>query len=217
MKRMIGLVARYWFVVENPSKTEKAIRSLPSALAHGGPIIGMILPFLFGSMWIVAIMVNGNWILGEDTLSELGGQVSSRWIFNSAAIASGVMGAIFSTALYLRFRSEFLGRAGGAMMALASIFLTLVGVFPIDTGTPHSIASVAFFGLAALSAIMIEFPLRNAVGTGGIPSVVTIWILVVSFSALFLTPLPFAEAVATSGLLIWILTLSTWMRLGHLR
>ena len=182
-----------------------------------GPVAGMILPFFFGFMWIAAIVVNGNWTLGEDTLSELGGQVPSRWIFNSATIVSGAMGAIFSTALYLKFRSEFLGRAGGALMTLASIFLILVGVFPIDTGTPHSIASVAFFGLAALSVITIEFPLRNAVGLGGIPSVVTIAILAVSFSSLLIPSIPFAEAVATSGLLIWILTLSASMKLGHLR
>jgi len=177
-----------------------------------GPWVGAILPFFFAPMWILAVIVNGNWTLGGDTLSELGGQVPSRWIFNSAVMISGAMGVVFSIALYRRLRSKPFGKAGGVIMAIASICLISVGVFPIDTGTPHTIASVAFFGLAAISALVLELPISRCVGIAGIPSLVTISILAISFICLALTPLPFAEAVATSGLMVWVLSMSVWMK-----
>ncbi|MDD1769690.1 MAG: DUF998 domain-containing protein, partial [Methanomassiliicoccales archaeon] len=116
-----------------------------------GGAAGLVLPIFFAVMWTLAAVVNGHWVLGRDTLSELGGQVPSRWIFNVAVIVSGVLGIDFSFRLFVKFADSRLGRAGSVVLAIASIGLVSVGVFPIDTGQPHTIASVFFFTVVALS------------------------------------------------------------------
>jgi hypothetical membrane protein len=179
-------------------------------MAIGG-VVGVALPVFFGIMWAAAVVVNGHWVLGEHTLSELGGNVSSRWIFNTAVIVGGLMGVDFSVGLMMRLAPSKTGRAGGALLAIASIGLITVGLFPIDTGESHTLATAFFFGFAALAAFVLSYPVYGWVGARGAPFIVLVVAIALSFASLALTPLPFAEAVAVASLMAMIFTMSLQM------
>jgi len=173
-----------------------------------GSIIGVALPVFFGIMWTAAVVVNGHWVLGRDTLSELGGNVPSRWVFNIAVIVAGLMGVDFSIGLAMMLARWRTGIAGGALLAVASIGLISVGLFPIDTGTSHTLATIFFFGFAALAAFVLLYPVGRWANARGIPFIVLVLAIILSIASVALTPLPFAEAVAVASLMAVILTIS---------
>lgn len=176
-----------------------------------GGIVGVALPLFFSTMWAAAVVVNGHWVLGEDTLSELGGNVPSRWIFNTAVIVAGLMGVDFSVGLMMRLAPSKTGRAGGALLAIASAGLITVGLFPIDTGGSHSLATIFFFGFAGLAAFVLLYPVYRWVGAKGMPFIVLVAAIALSFASVVLTPLPFAEAFAVASLMAMILSMSLQM------
>ncbi|HUW43283.1 MAG TPA: DUF998 domain-containing protein [Thermoplasmata archaeon] len=176
-----------------------------------GSIAGVALPMFFGVMWAAAVVVNGHWVLGEDTLSELGGDVPSRWIFNTAVMVAGLMGVDFSVGLMMRLAPSKTGMAGGALLAITSIGLITVGLFPIDTGGSHTLATMFFFGFASLAAFVLLYPVHRWVGAKGVPFIVLVAAIALSFASVALTPLPFAEAVAVASLMAMILTMSLQM------
>jgi len=87
-------------------------------------------------------------------------------------------------------------------LAFATVCLIAVGLFPISTGTPHGVASVLFFTSATGAALLLLRPIFEWVGMKELPFIATVVTLIVSLVCLILTPLPFAEAVAVSGLLV---------------
>ncbi len=173
-----------------------------------GAIVGVALPIFFGIMWAAAVIVNDHWVLGEHTLSELGGDVPSRWIFNIAVIVGGLMGIDFSIGLIARLAPSKTGRAGGALLAVSSIGLVTVGLFPIDTGESHSLATIFFFGFAGLAAFVLLYPVYKWVGAKGAPFIVLVAAIALSLASVVLTPLPFAEAVTVASLMAMVLTMS---------
>lgn len=176
-----------------------------------GSIVGVALPIFFGIMWTTAVIVNGHWTVGKDTLSELGGNVPSRWIFNAAVIIGGLMGIDFSVGLMLKLAPSKTGEMGGALLAIASVGLITVGLFPIDTGGSHTLATEFFFGFAGLSAFVLLYPVYRWVGVKGAPFIVLVAAIALSLASIVLTPLPFAEAVAVASLMAMVLTMSLRM------
>ena len=195
-------------------KVEGGSRGILPILA---PYAAIALSLFFAAMWALAVIVKGDWTLGEDTLSELGGSDPSEWIFNSAAIISGVLGILFAAGLNARLRELRTGKTGCVAFALASVCLISVGLLPIDTGTAHGVASVMFFATAALAVMLLLVPIFRMAGAKGAPFITSIAALAVSFAAFVLTPLPFAEATAVSALLAWSLVLGTWMIADRIR
>jgi len=176
-----------------------------------GSFMGIALSLFFTAMWIAATVVHGSWNFGLDTLSELGGDVPSRCIFNVAAIVSGLLGIPFALALASHLVPRKLGILGGYVLAIASIGLIAVGLFPIDTGRAHTIASIFFFCMAGIAALLLLHPLAMRAGFVSAPFIATMILIVVSIAFLALTSVPLAEAITVSGLLLWILIMSVWM------
>jgi len=170
--------------------------------------LGILIAIEFSVLWITAVIVNGNWQLGVNTLSELGGDVPSRWVFNIAVLIAGFAGIRFSFGLAKLLAAQRLGRTGSYVFAVASLGLISVGVFPIDTGTPHTVASIFFFTVAAIAAIILLYPFYKQFGVRSAPFITTAAVILVSFVSLVTTPLPFAEAVTVAGLLVWVAVLS---------
>lgn len=170
--------------------------------------LGLLIAVEFSILWTLAVIVNGNWQLGRDTLSELGGNVPSRWVFNIAVLVAGFAGIRFSFGLARLLANQRLGRIGSYVFAVASLGLISVGVFPIDTGTPHTVASIFFFSVAAIAAIILMHPLAKRYGIASGPLITTAVVIIISFLALATTPIPFAEAVTVAGLLVWVAVLS---------
>lgn len=181
-----------------------------------GALSGLIGSVTFAVLWIAAAFQDGNWVLGEMTLSELGDRSRpGAALFNGAAIIAGIMLVIFSVGLYRVLSTSAAGRLGTTTMGLASVMLIGVGVFPIDTGMPHRIVSLAFFMLAAIAMVLIIVPAwKNHVlyHSGGLLTAV---LLIVGLAGTAMLPLPAAEALAVGCLLLWTTLISIRMLWHH--
>jgi hypothetical membrane protein len=180
-------------------------------MEYVGAIIGILVSILFAILWVIAVLVNGDWHLGEDTLSELGGNVPSRWIFNIAVILTAIGGLRFSFAFAAFLSPSKSGRVGSYLLATSSIGLMAIGFFPIDTGQPHTIATAFFFGFAAIASFVLLYPIGKKAGFRSLQFLLTMAVIIVSFASLATTPIAFAEAVAVSGLLAWIFVIGIWI------
>lgn len=166
-------------------------------------ICGLIGAIIFSLMWSAAVYVDGHWIFGEETLSELGGDRPGRWLFNSGVIIEGVLALVFSTGMYKLMKGYRAGRIGAAIMFLGGVALIGVGIFPIDTGTPHTVFSYVFFGLMLLALSILILPLFRHTLFGKAMGIITLLAVAISLAFLFSSPIPLTEAVAVICLLIW--------------
>lgn len=109
----------------------------------------------------------GNW------LSDLGGMPGETpmWaargiasvVFNVGLIITGIMGAVFATAIRrTRMLNTRLGRIGTLLLVLDMSALCAVGIFPETTGYLHTFVSIVFFFLVALSLLAIGTVMRKA-------------------------------------------------------
>lgn len=97
-------------------------------------------------------------------LSDLGENGFPALVFNAGLIAGGVMGTAFSFCL---LKEKFYASVWGLrLFMLATISLIFVGAFPVQTNTPHTAASVAFFLLSTASLLTIGFSERKGGKTG---------------------------------------------------
>lgn len=174
-----------------------------------GAICGIIGSITFAALWIGAAYLDGHWVLGQMTLSELGDRSRpGALLFNAGAIFAGIMSLAFSAGLYRVLSASVLGRLGTIVLGLASLFLIGVGVFPIDTGTPHTIVSIAFFTLGAIAMALLVVPAwrSHVLHRGG--GLVTLVLLLVSLTGLATLSLPAAEALSVGCLLLWSVLIS---------
>jgi hypothetical membrane protein len=92
-------------------------------------------------------------------LSDLGRDGFPALVFNAGLIAGGVMGTAFAC-LILKM-GFYQSRLGMRLFVLATFFLIFVGAFPVQTNTPHTAASVAFFLLSTASLLLVGFAERK--------------------------------------------------------
>ncbi len=174
-------------------------------------IAGLLGAAFFSIMWITAVIVDGHWVLGEQTLSELGGNRPGSIYFNSGVILEGALSLMLALGLWRAMTRSTMQTIGGLVLACAAFFLILVGVFPITTGLPHTIASFGFFGLALLATILLARPLWNERRFGPFAGTVTIIAVVVSLLFLAFTSIELTEAVSVICLLAWSSVISVMM------
>lgn len=181
-----------------------------------GAMAGIAGSLFFAMMWTAAVVADGSWQLGEMTLSELGDRFrSGHLLFNTGAMVAGILSLLFSVGLFKVLSPKLVGRVGAAMMALASLLLIGVGLFPIDTGTPHTVVSLSFFGTAALALALLISPFaKSYVFHPGMAYLTAILLLVCLVGAAILA-LPAIEALAVGCLLLWMFVVSIRMMWHH--
>jgi hypothetical membrane protein len=181
-----------------------------------GALAGLIGSIVFTVMWTLAAAVDGQWQLGRMTLSELGDRSrAGALLFDSGAVITGFLALVFAIGLYRVLSTTWLGRAGTTILAIASIFLIGVGLFPIDTGEPHTVLSLGFFLLAAASLAALIAPIwRSHVfhPSGGMLTAALLAIPVVSIPLLSVAGV---EALAVGCLLVWMAFISVRMLWHH--
>jgi len=166
-------------------------------LTKYAPHIGIAGAIIFAIMWPAAAAITGDWVLGRDTLSELGGKPNAAApVFDAACIIAGVCALLFSSALYSLPRA----RIGAALFTMASMGLIMVGFFPIYTGTAHMVATAWFFGPVALSAFFLVNAFARIKGLR-ISAAVGVAGLVASFASVAVSTYQFAEAVAVASVI----------------
>ncbi len=149
-------------------------------------------------------------------MSELGDRSrSGALLFNIGAFATGVLALFFSVGLYRILAPGLMGRTGAAMLGLASLFLIGVGSFPIDTGTPHTMASYLFFATAALALAMLMVPFARSYVFHRSMALLTAVLLLISFAGAAVLPLPALEALAVGCLLLGMFVVGIRMLWHH--
>lgn len=109
----------------------------------------------------------------ENWLSDLGGipgetpiwaaRGISSIIFNGGLFIAGIMGFVFAFAIRkIRILNTRLGRIGTLLIILDMFALCAIGIFPETTGDLHTLVSVMFFFLGAISLIVIGISLRKS-------------------------------------------------------
>jgi len=180
-------------------------------------LAGLLGALMFAFMWSAAVVVDGHWILGQETLSELGGDRPGRVFFNAGVITEGILALLFSTGIYRLMKSDHLGRLGSIILFAGSVALIGVGVFPITAGMPHTVATYAFFGLILVALIVLIIPILYHPVLGEKGGILTIASLILSLTFLFTASLPLTEAVAVTCLLIWSSIISLLIILNRRR
>ncbi len=117
-------------------------------------ICGIISIIIAYSSIIFSIIISNwfSWI--NNALSDLGAREPSAIIFNSGLILSGFFLILFSLSLYNFFKG-LLNKIGIFLFLLASISLSLIGIFPETAGKIHLYVSIMFFTFTPLSFIFL--------------------------------------------------------------
>ncbi len=159
---------------------------------------------IFAVFWLVAIAVDGHWVFGVNTLSDLGADRPGRLWFNSGVIIAGIMLAIYSFGLHHVLVKGQLSSGGSLLMLLSSIALIGIGIFPETSGTIHLYLSWAFFTLAMIGLLVLARPVFRSAALGQISKAMTLITPLGSIAILLLVmSVPFAEAISVILLMIW--------------
>jgi hypothetical membrane protein len=167
-------------------------------------LAGLVGMTLFAILWSVAVVMDGHWVFGVNTLSDLGaGGPGSLW-FNSGVIIAGIMLATYSFGLHHVLEKGQLASGGTLLMFLSSLALIGIGIFTEQSGVIHTYLSWAFFMLAMIGLLVIANPVFRSAAFGRIAKAMTIIVPLGSITVLlFSMSVPFGEAIAVILLMIW--------------
>jgi len=193
--------------MEDLSDTCRERMILKKAIAGLGVVSPLLAWIVIGIAWKMNPWFN----VLENAYSDLGGRhATDPWIYNYGLVTVGVLMAFYGVLLSCWARGK-LGVIGASYMALAGVFLVLIGVFHEGT-RPHTFVSTWFFiqadialillggefrnkplGLAVLVSSLLAFPVAIAVETTvGWPSTAvleTYGILLIDYGVLAITHL----------------------------
>ncbi len=121
--------------------------------------IGFLAAFALAVIVTVAINADASWVYGESKLSDLGiSDVDlTKNLFNYGCIIVGVLTVIFG--IGKAFSETGCNRACGCIIAIAAVFMILIGFVQADFGNGNThdaaalIAYVFMFAAMALSAV----------------------------------------------------------------
>jgi len=179
-----------------------------NGLIRWGSSAGIAGAITFLALWGMAIIVDGHWIFGIETLSELGGDRPGRLFFNSAAIIMGVATLLFAAALYRRMRRTLLEKVSTLTFAVSSILLVGVGLFPIDTGAAHTFFSWSFFIVVIVSLTLMFFPCQRNMGLRSIGTIALTGVLITAYVTMTLVALDIIELALSEALIV--IALNIW-------
>ena len=128
-------------------------------------LCGILIPFVFLISILIA-MINSPWFKWtNNALSDMGAEGLSAFFFNNGLIFAGLLALIFSIGL-IKILSI---RIGGYIIAISSLSLIGVGIFPITIFDLHYIVSAIFFitltiGLLILGLTMKQYDFDKSMG-----------------------------------------------------
>lgn len=184
-----------------------ATRSSPAPFA----VIGICVAFIFAVVWVIAANADPSWVLGENTLSDMGVsdvQLTAD-LFNYGTMLCGVLILIYGIGkAYCESRCS---RASGCMLAIAGIFMIGIGYMTKDVGNGnlHEIVAYLFFLFLLIAVITSAF--GDWAEGKKLNVAVTIILFLITLWALAFDTLAMAEAVAVACALVWIIAESVKM------
>lgn len=127
-------------------------------------VFGFLSPLIAFIFIATSIHVH-NFEFAGNALSDMGRVgLEKNYIFNTGLILSGICGVLFSVGIYRAV--ETYTKISALVLALASIFLVCIGVFPEGTD-PHLFFSVGFYLLGFIAIVLFGvFILRRKKNIG---------------------------------------------------
>ncbi len=135
---------------------EKRINIIDTTKLAG--LCGILTPFIFLISILIAMLYSPWFKWTNNALSDLGAEGISAFFLNNGLIFAGVLGFIFSIGL-IKILSI---KIGGYLLAISSLSLIGVGLFPITIFNLHFIASAIFFISLTIGMLIIGFTLRRS-------------------------------------------------------
>ena len=157
---------------------------------------------IFAFCWIAAIFVDGTWVFGVHTMSELGISDSfAKYLFFIGCVEAGMCVAIYGF-IMARETKSLLHRSVYYVFQIAGFFLVCVGIFTMDYDI-HGFFAVTFFALIGIS-IMI-YAIYAASQKKCLLSLISTVVVITGVVLMIFTPLAFMESVFVILFLFWIL------------
>jgi len=117
---------------------------------------GVIMPFIFLTNILIAMIYSPWFRWTNNALSDLGSAGISAIFFNNGLIFTGLFALIFSIGI-IRLLSM---KIGGYLIAISSFALIFVGIFPVTIFDIHFIASAIFFISMTIGLLIIGITLK---------------------------------------------------------
>ncbi len=174
-------------------------------------VAGICAAFIFSVVWICAINADTSWVLGENSLSDLG--VSSVAIaadlFNYGCILCGALVVIFGIGKACCEKNY--NRASGCFIAAAGVFMIVVGIVNKDfgNGNTHLMAAYLAFIFLALGVILSGFGNWN--DGKRVSAAITIILVLIVLGSCIHNTIQMVEAIAVACALVWMFAESAKM------
>lgn len=203
------------------------INEYNSWLQKYAPVISLIGAVLMAVLWYVAVVIDGHWMFGEETLSRLADTGRAGGIFfNIAAIESGILVLFLAYSLRNVLTKNKITKAASILMTAGLIFLTGVGLFPITTGLAHYICAIFCFVLLGFAVLLYTCSIIAKKRCDNITKTekhimyisaafTGVYILLCLMLALGIVIFPLAEALMVIDLLVWCCIVSVILYLHN--
>jgi hypothetical membrane protein len=118
---------------------------------------GVIMPFVFLISILIAMIYSPWFKWTNNALSDLGAEGISALFFNNGLMVAGFLAFIFSIGI-IKILSI---KLGGYLIAVSSIALIFVGIFPVTIFDLHFIASAIFFITMTIGLLIIGITIKH--------------------------------------------------------
>lgn len=177
-------------------------------------VIGIVTAFLFALVILVAAENDPSWVLGESMISDLG--VSdvelTADLFKYGCMLAGILTFVFGVGK--AYTENGCSRASGIIIAIAGIFLLLLGYYNSDfgNGNMHETFAWLFFIFLAVAAILSAF--GDWAENKKVNSMIACILILVVVGAAVGKPEAYVEFVAVAAGVLWMLSESAKMILN---
>lgn len=161
---------------------------------------------VFAICWIAAVLIDGTWVFGVNTMSELGiSDSSAKYLFLIGCVEAGICLIIYG-AMMVRKTKSLLPRVVYYIFQVAGFSLAGVGVFTMDNSM-HGFFTILFFTLTGISVII--YAIYAISQKDHLLSLISTGIVVTSVILIVFTPIAFVEPIFVILFMIWVLILDT--------
>lgn len=168
-------------------------------------LAGICAAFIFSVVWICASNADMSWMIGENSISDLGvSEVKlSVYMFKYGCIVCGIL--IFIFGFGKAKNEDRYNQISGYMISISGVFVVIVGVINKDmwSGNEHLIAAYAAFFLFTIGVILSGF--SDWKNKSMISVSVTIMLLSIVIGISINGTIEMTEAISTICAIIWIL------------
>ena len=173
-------------------------------IARIAGICGIFIPIVIFTCLGLALFSSPWFIWTHHALSDLGIMENSAVFFNYGMIIGGILTFVFSLGL-IKILSN---KTGAYLLALSSVALIGIGVFPETVAALHFITSASFFMFLTIALLIIGLTIRKNHFERSMGSLAFVFALVALSSTVFLLYLEgiaIPEALSCFPAFVWCL------------